>query len=196
MFKIYPRVLFLFALVGFILIGKTNAQSAQTNTSEPLKIAQAQYNKYLAQATGIKMQLAKLDSLYAAENKNYQSNQNLYKKAKAAFKSLKLNYKSELAPYEKLSKSQNKKQAAEARKSIEMIKTRFRANGVQAAEAANQASREMVRAERSMQKTSEKQKQIIAQENATLIELKKWEQILKKLKVDEPFSDQKNRLLK
>ncbi|HAG15720.1 MAG TPA: hypothetical protein DCG69_04235 [Bacteroidales bacterium] len=196
MFKLNLRVLFLFALVGFILIGKTTAQSIQTNTSEPLKIAQSYYNKYLAQAADFKMQLAKLDSLYAVENRNYQSNLNLYKKAKSAFKSLKLNYKSELAPHEKLSKSQNKKQATDARKSIEMIKTRFRANGVQAAEAANQASREMVRTERSMQKTSDKQKQIIAQENATLIELKKWEQILKKLKVDEHFSDQKNRLLK
>jgi hypothetical protein len=122
------------------------------------------------------------DSLYSYGEYLYLTNSSAFKKAKAAFKSLKKNYKAEILPYKRQSKSRDSKQAAQARRMIQLIKTRFNENGRAAARAANNASREMQRAQKIMVRAKEKNAQLLPRFEQFQKQVSIWEKIIQDYK--------------
>jgi|GEM_PF-6258076 len=126
-------------------------------------------------------QLKEIDSTYKVAEQLYWHNKLTYKKAKNAFKSLKINYKAELLPFQQMTKSKDRKEAAFARQMIQTIKKRFEQNGREAAQVANMASREMVRAQKIMNRANDRRKSIFPRYKENLKELSKWEDRLQEL---------------
>ncbi len=167
-------------LIVFLFVNNAIIGSAQNNTDSLtlLSSAQKSYSLYKQKANFIKRQMDTNDSLYLYGEYLYLSNSAKFKKAKSAFKSLKKNYKAEILPYKRQLKSRDKKQSAKARRMLHLIKMRFNENGTAAANAANQASREMVRAQKIMTRAKEKNAQLLPRFNKFQEQVLSWKKII------------------
>lgn len=178
-------------LISFLLISsqgvKAQIDSVEYQTKK--NAVQKQVESYKEKALIFYQQLASIDSIYQAGLELFKNNQNTFKKAKRAFKSLEINYKAQILPYQKITKSKDRKEASEARRMLQIIKTRFQDNGVQTAQVANDASREMVRAERIMERAKARSEILIPRYKKILDEMDRWEKIL--LEIEKEYASSK-----
>ena len=170
-------------LISFFLVflQGLKAQTVDKDNQAKKEIAQKNFDSYKKTALIFDKQLNAIDSTYQAASQQYESSLNTFKKAKRAFKYLESNYKAELLPYQKKAKSKNRKEAMEARRMLQIIKTRFQDNGTKTAKIANDASREMLRAQKIMDRAVSRSELIIPRLKKTLEQIDKWEQILLQL---------------
>ena len=184
------RLVFSF-LISFLLISSQGLKAQIDSVAYQARKAavQKQFENYQDRALVFDQQLASIDSMYQAGLQLFEKNQNTFKRAKNAFKSLEINYKAQILPYQRKIKSKDRKEAAEARRMLQIIKTRFQDNGVKTAKVANDASREIVRAERIMERAKARSELLIPRYKKILDEMDRWEKIL--LEMQEEYASSK-----
>jgi hypothetical protein len=171
----------LFSLfISFLLFSSLGlkAQIDSANYYARKDAAQKSYDNYKEKALVFDQQMHSIDSIYKAGLHLYETSENTFRRAKKAFKSMEINYKAQILPYQKKSTSKDRKEVSEARRMLQIIKTRFQANGRKTAEVANDASRNMLRAEKIMERAEARSELLIPRYKKILDEMDVWEKIL------------------
>ncbi|MBN2237240.1 MAG: hypothetical protein JW729_06745 [Bacteroidales bacterium] len=169
-------------LISLLFVETSYSQAVDSITQLQINKTQAFLEVYQSKFDAYLIEMHSIDSLYRHGDSLYTANLEIYNRAKNAFKSLKTNYKAQLLPYQKLSKSKNRKEALEARNMMQLIKIRFQDNGKEAANTANFATREMDRAQKMMNRAKQKRDLLLPRFNQTLDQLELYEVKLKDLK--------------
>lgn len=169
-----------------ILFSSNDLKAQNTSISDSIHLINAEnkFASYEEKAFAFREQLTSIDSTYKAAEVLFNENEEKYKRAKNAFKSLEVNYKAQLLPYKKEAKSRDRIKASEAKKMIVLIKLRFQENGKEAANFANNANREMIRAQKIMERAKSRAEHLIPRLDKTLIEMDKWATIIAELKAE------------
>lgn len=171
----------LFSLfISFLLFSSQGlkAQIDSTRYYAKRDAAQKSFDNYKEKALVYDKQMRSIDSIYQAGLDLYETSENTFTRAKKAFKSMEINYKAQILPYKKKSKSKDRKEVSEARRMLQIIKDRFQANGKETAKVANDASRDMLRAEKIMERAEARSELLIPRYKKILDEMDIWEKIL------------------
>lgn len=177
---------FYFILIfSFLFIGlSVNAQDTTEFSSVQLLRAQNNFNTSRNRTQNLIQQLNSTDSTYKSGNELYRNSLKDYRKSKSAFKSLVANYKKQTAPYRSQLNSKDREKSTEARAMLKTIKDRYQDNGNAAADRANMASSEMVKAAKIMKRAKIKRRLILSRLNKSMEQVNKWGLILYEMGLD------------
>lgn len=172
MSRFYFIIVFLF--LGLI----TYAQDSHNTFSVQLQRAQNNFVTSRMRAQALRQQLNSIDSLYKTGDSLYRKSLKDYRQSKNAFKSLKSEYKNQMQPLLKQANSKNKEKNLQARERMKVLKVKYQGKGNRAANEANMASAEMVRAKKMMQRSKMKRRLILPRLNKSEEQVHKWGLVL------------------
>lgn len=173
-----------YSLLISLLFFSTQGIIAQIDSTEYYarkELAQKNFKNYQEKALLFEKQLNSIDSIYKAGHSLFETSETTFIRAKKAFKSMEINYKAQVLPYKKKAKSRDRKEATEARRKLQIIKARFQENGKETAQVANDASREMHRAEKMMERAQARIDLLIPRYKKIREEMEHWQNVLKEM---------------